>query len=177
MGRRHRRHPVNKPRCLHSVERVTAFQIKATTLASSSSCLKRRHVVDVFSEADFGPTTRTSIFWRNFAAFCKKSTAPRKKKRRQTAANDAKRRRLYYRPPSKYRKTRVIANRTPKILENLEVFKVVLPNNGPLKVLLKLKTFFLKLFSCYVYGSWSVLFRSLRPKRCFPYLGASRCRF
>ena len=45
------------------------------------------------------------------------------------------------------------------------------------KNLLKLKTFFLKLFSCYVYEFWGVLFRSLRPKRYVPYLGASRCRF
>ena len=75
------------PRCLHSVERVTAFRNKATTLASSSSCLKTRHVVDVFSEADFGPTTRTSIFSRNLTAFCKKSTAPRRIEPRQTASN------------------------------------------------------------------------------------------
>ena len=76
-----------------------------------------------------------------------KSRLPlRKKKRRQTTPNGAKRRRLYYRPPSKYRKTRVIVNRTPKILENLEVFKMVLPEKGPLKNILKLRTFFLKLF-------------------------------
>ena len=131
----------------------------------------------MFSEADFDPTTGTSIFSRMLAAFGKKSTAPRRIKQRQTAPNGGKRRRLYYRPPSKYRKTRVIVNGTPKILENLEVFKMVLPEKGPLKNLLELKTFFLKRFSCYVYGFWSVLFRSLRPKRCFPYLGTSRCRF
>ena len=37
-------------------------------------------------------------------------------------------------------------NWTPKILQNIEVFKAVLPDNGPLKELLKLKTSFLKLF-------------------------------
>ena len=40
----------------------------------------------------------------------------------------------------------MIVNVTPKIIENLEVFKMVLPEKGPLKNLLKLKTFFLKCF-------------------------------
>ena len=40
----------------------------------------------------------------------------------------------------------MIVNRTPKILENFEVFKMVLPDNGPLKQILKLKTSFLKVF-------------------------------
>ena len=138
MGRRQRRQPINPPRC----SSVTAFQTKATSFASSSSCLKTRHVVDVFSEADFGPTTRTSIFSRDLAAFCKKSTAPRVLTTRQTAANSGKRRRLYYRPPSKYNKTRLIVNLTPKKLEKFEVFKKELPEKRTLKVSLKLKTYF-----------------------------------
>ena len=108
---------------LHSVERLTAFRNKATTLASSSSCLKTRHVVNVFSEADFDPTSRTSIFSMNFTAFCKKSTALRSLTERQTAANGGKRRRLYYRPPSKYNKTRVIAHWTRKIQDHIAVFQ------------------------------------------------------
>ena len=71
----------------------------------------------------------------------------------------------------------MIVNGTPKSLENFEVFKMVLPDNGPLKVILKLKITFLKHFSCYVYVFLGVLFRSLRPKRCFPYLWTSWCRF
>ena len=35
---------------------------------------------------------------------------------------------------------------TPKKLEKFEVFKMLLPDNGPLKVVPKLKTTFLKLF-------------------------------
>ena len=100
----------------------------------------------MFSEADFGPTSRTSIFSRNFAAFCKKSTALRILTERQTTSNAAKRRRLYYRPPSKYCKTRVILILTPKKLEKFEVFKKVLPEKGPLKVSLKLKTYFFETF-------------------------------
>ena len=100
----------------------------------------------MFSEADFGPTTGTSIFSRNLVAFCKKSTAPRILTTRQTTPNDVKRRRLYYRPPSKCYKTRVIVHGTPKILENFEFFKAVLPDNGPLKLVFKLKTTFLKRF-------------------------------
>ena len=96
----------------------------------------------MFSEADFGPTSRTSIFSRNFPAFGKKSTAPRVLTTSQTTPNDAKRRRLYYRPPSKYRKTRVIVNLTPKTLEGLKVFKMVLPAKGPLKIPFKLKGYF-----------------------------------
>ena len=65
---------------------------------------------------------------------------------RQTAPSGVKRRRLYYRPPSKYRKTRVILILTPKFLEEFEVFKMVLPDNGPPKVGLKLKIIVLKLF-------------------------------
>ena len=43
--------------------------------------------------------------------------------------------------PSKYYKTRVIVNGTPKLLEKFDVFKAVLPDNGSFKNLLKLNTF------------------------------------
>ena len=46
-----------------------------------------------------------------------------------------------------------------------------------LKKLLKLDTFFAVPFSCYIYGFLLDPFRRRIPKRCFPCLGASRCRF
>ena len=44
-------------------------------------------------------------------------------------------------------------NGTPKFLERFEVFKMVLPEKGPHKKLLKLNTFFLKLFLGMFMGS------------------------
>ena len=108
---------------LHSAERVTAFWNKATSFASSSNCLKTRHVVDVFSEADFGPATRTTIFSKNFQLSAKKvvcssnfDRTPNDVKRRQTAAPVLP-------TPSKYRKTRVIVNWTTNNLRNLRFSK------------------------------------------------------
>ena len=45
------------------------------------------------------------------------------------------------------------------------------------KKLLNLDTFFWTPFSGYIYGFLLDLFRRRLPKRCFPCLGASRCRF
>ena len=56
--------------------RVTAFQIEADTLASSSSFLALKTSKDVFSGADFGTTSRTSISCRISTVLCKKATAP-----------------------------------------------------------------------------------------------------
>ena len=66
----------------------------------------------------------------------------------------------------------MIAHRTPTFLEHIEVFKVVLPDNGPLKEVLKLKTYFLKLFpamfmvfglSYFALGVQNVVFPFLGP--------------